>query len=136
MNYDYYCTVCKGQLLVGDKLVFSAKSEKNKKGLIFLSPELGNYTTEHHPSFQIREGEVYTFYCPICHAALNDTQNSSLVKVFMEDENGEHYEIYFSGIASEKCTYKLHDKQIEAIGPDKDKYAKYYDLPEEYRKHL
>jgi len=42
MNYDYYCTVCKGQLLVGDKLVFSAKSEKNKKGLIFLSPELGN----------------------------------------------------------------------------------------------
>jgi hypothetical protein len=66
---------------------FSAKTRENKQGLIFLSPELGNYTTEHHPSFDIKEGEEYRYYCPICHAKLNYPENEKLVKIFMTDEN-------------------------------------------------
>lgn len=136
MSFDYYCPVCKGQLRIGDKLVFSAKSDKNKKGLIFLSPELGNYTTEKHPDFDIKEGEEYMFYCPICHATLNADQDKRLVKVFINDDKGDEYEIYFSGIAGEKCTYRLKDKQMEEMGPDVDLYKKYFDIPEEDKKYL
>ncbi|MFP3861289.1 MAG: hypothetical protein ACLFUW_10740 [Bacteroidales bacterium] len=136
MHYDYYCPMCKGQLRVNDNLVFVAKSKKNEKGLIFLSPELGNYRTSKHPSFNIEEGEVYKFLCPICHATLNKEKNDKLVKVFMVDEKGHEYEIFFSGIAGEKCTYKMRDKQVEGIGPDVELYKKYFDVPEEYQKYL
>jgi len=111
MYYDYFCPICRGMLRVGDKLVFSARTKEHQKGLIFLSPELGDYTIEHHPSFDIQEGEVYLFYCPICHAKLNHRENEKLVKIFMIDENATEYEIIFSGIAGEKCTYRMRDKE-------------------------
>ena len=136
MNYDYFCPLCHGQLRVGNKLVFSAKTKENKQGLIFLSPELGDYTTEHHPSFDIREGEEYLFHCPICHAKLNYQDNEKLVKIFMADEKGNEFEIFFSGIAGEKCTYRMQDKEPEVFGPDREKYKQYFDLPDKYKKYL
>ena len=136
MEYDYFCPMCRGHLRVGDKLVFSARTRENKQGLIFLSPELGNYTTEHHPSFDIKEGEEYLYYCPICHAKLNYPENEKLVKIFMTDESEDEYEVFFSGIAGEKCTYRMRDKEEEEFGPDRDKYKQYFDLPDQYRKYL
>jgi hypothetical protein len=136
MHYDYLCPICHGHLRVGDRLVFSARTRENKQGLIFLSPELGNYTTEHHPSFDIQEGEEYLYHCPICHARLNFQENDKLVKILLVDEKGDEFEIFFSGIAGEKCTYRLKDKEKEEFGPDKDKYKQYFDLPDEYRKYL
>ena len=55
----------------------------------------------------------------------------------MIDENGEEHNIYFSGIAGEKCTYKMRKDIIEEkIGPDVKNYDKYFDMPEEYKKYL
>lgn len=136
MNYNYFCPMCKGQLRIEDNLVFAAKSRDNKKGLIFLNPELGNYTTKKHPLFDIHEGEEYNFYCPICQAKLNSKENNKLVKINMTDEDNNEFEIYFSGIAGEKCTYKMRDKEMEQLGPDAEKYHKYFDLAEEYKKYL
>lgn len=136
MQYDYFCPVCHGHLRVGDNLIFSARTRENKRGLIILSPELGNYTTEHHPEFDIREGEEYIYYCPICHAKLNREEKEKLVKILMKDEKGNEYEIFFSGIAGEKCTYRMHDKEIEELGPDSEKYKQYFDLPDQYKKYL
>jgi uncharacterized protein YbaR (Trm112 family) len=136
MQYDYSCPICRGQLRIGDKLVFSAKTKENEQGLIFLSPELGNYTTEHHPSFDIKEGEEYRYYCPICHGKLNFMENEKLVNIYMTDEKGDEFEIFFSGIAGEKCTYRIRNKEITSFGPDTERYQRYFDLPEEYRKYL
>ena len=55
----------------------------------------------------------------------------------MIDEDGKEYNIYFSGIAGEKCTYKMREDIVEEkIGPDVNTYDKYFDVPEEYRKYL
>lgn len=136
MHYDYFCPICHGHLRVGDNLVFAAKTGENLQGLIFLSPELGNYTTEHHPAFDIREGDELRFYCPVCHAKLNHQENEKLVRIFMKDEKGDEFEIYFSGIAGEKCTYRVKDRKMEELGPDRDKYKQYFDLPDKFRKYL
>jgi hypothetical protein len=116
--------------------VFSAKTKENEHGLIFLSPELGNYTTEHHPDFDIKEGEEFHYYCPICHGKLNFMENEELVNIYMTDEKGDEFEIFFSGIAGEKCTYRIRNKEITSFGPDTERYQRYFDLPEEYRKYL
>ena len=136
MYYDYLCPACHGYLRVGDKLVFAARTKDNEHGLIFLHPELGDYTTEHHPLFRIKEGDELHFYCPVCHNILNLEENRKLVKIFMRDEKGEEFEIFFSGILGEKCTYRIRDKEVTGFGPDMDRYQKYFDLPKEYKKYL
>jgi uncharacterized protein YbaR (Trm112 family) len=136
MYYDYLCPACRGHLRIGDKLVIAARTGENEYGLIFLHPELGDYTTEHHSSFRLREGDELTIYCPVCHNVMNFEDNKKLAKVLMRNKKGEEFEIFFSGIAGEKCTYRLRDKEVRAFGPDMERYQKYFDLPKEYRKYL
>ncbi|MFO7830110.1 MAG: hypothetical protein R6V23_15920 [Bacteroidales bacterium] len=135
MPKDYLCPICKGHLRVKNSILLAAKSKENEKGLIFLNSEIGNYTITTHRDFEIQKGEEYTFFCPICHATLNREENPNLVKIILVEEDGES-EIYFSSLAGEKCTYKIKDKEFKELGPDADKYKKYFDVPEEYKKYL
>jgi hypothetical protein len=138
MAIDYLCKVCRGHLLVKNSIVLAtAKKNHSQRGLVLLNPELGNYTTTTHPSFKIKEGEQYIYTCPICHSQLNSAKYKHLVRIIMIDESGKEYDIYFSGIAGEKCTYKIRGNKVEEIkGPDVDMYNKYFDIPEEDRKYL
>ena len=137
MATEYLCKACKGVLNVKTSIVLSAtKVNSSKKGLVFLNPELGNYTVTTHPSFIIEEGEEFIINCPICHAHLNSLKYDHLVRILMVDDKGKQYDIYFSDIVGEKCTYKISGSLVEKIGPDSVKYDKYFDVPEEDRKYL
>ena len=60
-----------------------------------------------------------------------------LVRIIMIDKDGKEFNIYFSGIAGENCTYKIRDNIIEEeTGPDVKIYNKYFEVPEEDRKYL
>ena len=127
MAQDFICPYCKGKLNVKGFIVFSVKTKEGKSGLIFVSPELGNYQSFTHPSFKISEGEQHEFHCPICHTNLAALEfNEKLVKVLMTSENGKVYEILFSGISGEHCTYKLKDGQLEAYGEDSERYRNFF----------
>lgn len=136
MSNNYYCPICRCNMNIGSSLVFSAKSPENEKGLVFLDTELGNYSKTTHPDFELQEGVEYKFYCPICHAKLNKEENPNLVKVHMTDTEGKKFEINISNIIGEHCTYKIKEKDVEAYGPDADRYKKYLDVPLEYHKYL
>lgn len=138
MAIDYLCKVCRGHLLVKNSIVLAtAKKNHSQRGLVLLNPELGNYTTTTHPSFKIKEGEQYIYTCPICHSQLNSAKYKHLVRIIMIDDNGKEFDIYFSGIAGEKCTYKIRGNKVEEKqGPDTEIYNKYFDIPEEDRKYL
>jgi hypothetical protein len=138
MAIDYLCKVCRGHLLVKNSIVLAtAKKNHSQRGLVLLNPELGNYTTTTHPSFKIKEGEQYIYTCPICHSQLNSAKYKHLVRIIMIDDNGKEFDIYFSGIAGEKCTYKIRGNKLEEKkGPDVEMYNKYFDIPEEDRKYL
>jgi uncharacterized protein YbaR (Trm112 family) len=127
MKKDYLCPYCKGQLKVNKNIVLSVHTESQKVGLIFLSPELGNYKRLTHPSFEIKEGEHLDIFCPICHANLQAIEfDENLAKVFMTDESQKVYEIVFSEIAGEHCTYKLVDSMIESYGEHNDHYVNHF----------
>lgn len=40
----------------------------------------------------------------------------------MMDDRKRAYEVLFSGIAGEHCTYKLKDSELEAYSEDSEKY--------------
>jgi hypothetical protein len=137
MAIEYLCKVCRGHLKVKTSIVLAAtKINSSERGLVFLNPEIGDYTTTTHASFKIKEGEEYIYTCPICHSQLNSAKYNHLVRIIMIDEDGKEYNIYFSGIAGEKCTYKLRGTKMEVKGPDARLYNKYFEVPEEDRKYL
>jgi len=137
MAVEYLCKMCRGHLNVKTSIVLAAaKINSTKRGLVFLNPQLGDYTTTTHPSFRIEEGSEYIYTCPICHSQLNSGKYAHLVRILMIDEEGKEFNIYFSGIAGEKCTFKIRGTDIEKQGPDSVIYEKYFDVPEEDRKYL
>ena len=127
MSNDFVCPYCKGKLNLKGNLVLSVKNQEGKSGLICLSPQLGNYKIETHSSFSLREGESTEYYCPICHSNLAALEfNENLVKILMVDSNQTVYEILFSGIAGEHCTYKIKGHEIESFGEDSQKYTNFF----------
>jgi transcription elongation factor Elf1 len=139
MAVEFLCKVCRGHLKVKTSIILTATSLNNRaeKGLVFLDPEIGNYSHTTHPSFQITEGDEYIFTCPVCNAQLNSMKYLHLVRILMIDEEGKESSIYFSGIGGQKCTYKIRDDRVEMkTGPDTIIYNKYFDVPEEDRKYL
>ncbi len=134
---QYLCKACRGVLNVKTSIILSAtKLNSSNKGLLYLNPELGNYTVDTHPTFKIEEGEEYLINCPICHAHLNSLKYDHLVRIKMIDDKGEEFDIYFSDIVGEKCTFKISGSMVEKMGPDAVKYDKYFDIPEEDKKYL
>jgi hypothetical protein len=139
MAVEYLCKVCRGHLNVKTSIILTAcnLSDRTQRGLVYLNPELGNYTHTTHPSFQIREGEEYIYTCPICGAQMNSMKYLHMVRILMIDEEGKEFNIYFSDIGGEKCTYKIRDNKVEQkAGPDVKTYDKYFEVPEEDRKYL
>jgi len=128
MRTDYICPKCSGHLLVGDKIIFTAITRKNKRsGIILLSPVVGDYTSVIHPTFNVEEGEEVNFFCPICHANLTASDvDEKLVKIIMIDKDSVKHEIYFSDVMGEHCTYKISKEIVEKFGDASEKYYKYF----------
>jgi len=127
MNNSYVCPYCRGHLKLQDQITFAAKTENGKRGLIFISPQIGDYHHVTHESFELHEGEKVQFLCPLCHANLAALSvNQNLAEIIMIDEEGVEWDIYFSEIVGEKCTYKIHDKEVQSFGSNSGKYINYF----------
>ena len=124
---DIFCPNCKGKLNIDGNIVFSVRTVDDKVGLIFLKNQPGNYEVVTHPSFSFAQGELVHFHCPICHKYLAATDlDEKLVKVHKTDDEGNTFEVLFSGIAGEHCTYVVKETKVESYGEDFDKYSGYF----------
>lgn len=129
MKSNYLCPHCRGFLNVGENIIFAAKTKSHKRGLVLLSPKIGDYSVVTHVDFKFEQGELVSFYCPICNISLVATNvNENLANVIMKDETGKEYDVYFSGIAGERCTYKITDKKVEAFGDKSAQYINFFHL--------
>lgn len=124
MKNDYICPYCRGFLNIEHNICFSAKTKSGKAGLVYLNPEVGNYTFIKHPSFDIRDGEQLDFFCPICKANLESTELSTkLGKIILFDHlDKAEYEILFSKVQGERCTYKKKGDKVIPFGEHQTKY--------------
>lgn len=128
MKNDYLCPKCKSYLKANNKIIFSAKKQNGKLGLILLSSELGDYNVITHSSYKLEKGEKLEILCPLCHKILSAPDiNKNLAMVLMVDEGGNEFEIYFSEIVGEKCTYKIKGGKLkEVYGHDSEKYTNFF----------
>ncbi len=128
MKPNFICPKCKGFLNVGDQIVLVAESKKNKTGLVFFSPEIGNYSTSRNHEFAVTEGEKHEFFCPLCHEKLAADIHDNLSRIIMIDKNNDEFEILFSKIAGEKSTYKIVGESAEIYGEHHSNYIDFINL--------
>jgi len=127
MRTSYVCPNCKSHLKVNEQIILAAEKTNGQKGLILLSPELGNYKVFQHPSFVVNKGEYVKFYCPVCNVNLEDKSFSKhLAKILIYDEWNNKSELFFSEVAGEHCTYKKSENQFEYYGEDSDSYLNHF----------
>ncbi len=123
MKYDYVCPFCRGHLKIKNSVIFSARKENGDRGLLLLSPELGDYSVRKHRTFPLKDGERTDLYCPICHSNLMaQNYNENLARIIQIDEKGEENIVLISEIAGERCTYVIHGKKVEKFGDDSVNY--------------
>ncbi len=117
MKVTYLCPHCRGAINAGNNIILSAKTSKNKVGLILLHEEIGNYTSVLSSSLTVEEGEVVDLFCPICHESLNIPKNDSLAKYIRIDNGIKESYIIISRKYGEKITFKIDEnKHIESYG--------------------
>ncbi len=134
MKNQYLCPHCRSELNIKDYIILSTKTERGLRGVMLISPVLGNYTIIHDDKFDYIEGEQVDFFCPVCHKDLTIPEiHNELARVLMIDENNVEFDIVFSAIAGKKCTFKIKGKSIiESYGKDAEDYINYWGEEPEY----
>ncbi len=132
---DFLCPQCGEHIRVGENIIFKVRNSKKQSALLLLSPQIGNYTSIKHPSFEIKTGEYLEFYCPLCNASLISDIHKNLAKVILRDETGTHSDVYFSQIVGEQSTYQTKGDSVKASGSDAGKYT-HFRVGEKFKKYL
>jgi len=132
---DFVCPKCKGHLRVGDNIIFKIRNKDKQHALMLLNPQIGNYSSVKHPSFEIGQGEFVEFFCPLCNASLKSDIHENLALVLMKDEEEKSYAVYFSQIAGEHSTYKTAGDAVHTEGEDAGRYT-YFKLGDKFKKYF
>ena len=132
---DFTCPKCKDHLRVGDHLIFKVKNAAKQVAILLLSPQIGNYTSMKHPSFDFKQGESLEFFCPLCSASLKSDIHENLALVLMKDEKGNKFAVYFSQIAGEHSTYKTDGDAVHVEGEDAGRYT-YFKVGDKFKKYF
>jgi rubredoxin len=130
LDINYVCPECRSYLRVWNNIIFSVRSciHKEKKGLLLLNPELGNYELISHYKLDFDKMECLEFYCPVCGFDFTASDvNKNLARIVMIDENQKEFDVYFSRIRGEQSTFKISkDNLIEKFGKDSSSYVDYF----------
>jgi hypothetical protein len=99
-----------------------------------LSSEIANYDSSViNGTLSIVEKELYEFYCPLCSKCLNmESSDMRLVKLYMKDKNKDKYEIYFSAVYGEYCTYAIRDYSLQYFGLHSKRYMEQIEKYKEF----
>jgi predicted RNA-binding Zn-ribbon protein involved in translation (DUF1610 family) len=117
MEANFLCPNCRSYLNVEDNIVISAKNEKGNKGILLLSIQLGDYKIKKHYNFEIEDSEILKLYCPNCSKSLKHSNvHDNIYKILMQDEEDQEYEILFSGVYGERCTYQIRESKVLFFG--------------------
>lgn len=125
MENNFLCPRCRGLLNIGGYLVFSVKANIPRGGLVFLSPEIGDYKVVKHPRFNLEEGTMMEFYCPICHRKLRCSRHPGFARILMVNKDFNECEILFSRKVGEKSTFKIKDGSVEEYGKHSELHNKF-----------
>ena len=133
--HDFLCPKCGEHLRVGDHVIFKVRNMKKQSALLLLSPQIGNYTSIKHPSFDILPNEYLEFWCPLCNTPIISDIHKNLAHVILKDESGNCNDVYFSQIAGEHSTFATNGESVHVAGEDAGRYT-YFKIGDKFKKYF
>ncbi len=124
MSNKFFCPACMAHLNPGTKIVMRI-SKGRKKGLILLSPQVGNYTSILPEGFGISRGEKVHFECPVCGADLTSGVDRRLSEVLLKRGEGDFLRVNFSNTYGEEATFVITDDEVRAYGSHAGQYSEF-----------
>lgn len=132
---DFLCPSCNGHLRVGDNIIFRVRNGRKQSALLLLNPQIGNYSSHKHPSFEILTGESLEYFCPVCGSSLISDVDGNLAHVIMVDEKGTNHNVYFSRVVGEHSTFETQGDLLHIAGEDAGKYT-YFRIGDKFKKYF
>lgn len=121
MSRAYLCPQCNGLLNPGTKVIFVIEHGSDR-GMVLLSPKLGDYALVLGGAFPLTPGTAYRFRCPICHADLTSPLDRNLVEIFLRAADGTPSRVDFSRIAGEHATFVRGPGGVQRFGEHAGRY--------------
>jgi len=103
MKWSYTCPHCEAALNPDESIVLRAEHE-DRKLLVSLHPQPGNYEVDLPPGEAMPAGTLWSFSCPVCDHSLVSELSDELCAIDMWLQ-GERHRVYFSRIAGEEATF-------------------------------
>ena len=121
MKREYRCPHCRAALNPGTKIILVARHAR-RRGLILFSPQIGNYKIIRDPSFELREGDLVEFGCPVCATSLTSRADRHLAEIELRQPAGRRALVAFSRVYGEHATFVLDGETLLPYGEDADHY--------------
>ena len=103
MKRTYTCPHCEAALNPDKSIVLRAECE-DRKMLVGLHPQPGNYEVDLPPGETMAAGTRWSFFCPVCDHSLVSEVSDELCAIDMWLQE-ERHRVYFSRIAGEEATF-------------------------------
>jgi len=111
MSWLYICPHCNARLNPNKTLILLAEHEERRM-LVGFHPEPGNYEIYFPPDTDLKEGQFWDFFCPVCGVNLAIPENDRMCAVLML-EPGVSRRVVFSRVAGEHATEIVYDQELE-----------------------
>ena len=124
MSLSYLCPKCHAVLNPNVRVVLVARFD-GKKGIVLLSPKLGDYRFHCDKGFYegVHKGDMLEFICPVCTESLTSPTMDHFTELLVVNGTGLELDdkphlLRFSRVSEEHATF-LHDgKIVREFGED------------------
>jgi hypothetical protein len=121
MANDYYCPHCRASLNPGAHVVMRIGHQR-QRGLVLLSPQVGNYRRVLPEGFTLQTGELANFGCPVCGDDLTSPVNRKLGEVLLKRGTHDYARVNFSKVFGEKATFVVESNGVHPFGVHAARY--------------
>ena len=121
MDWTYSCPHCDAILNPEERVVLRAE-HGNRRFLVGLHPQPGNYEVELPPGEEMAPGTRWELFCPVCEKSLVSELSEDLCALDVRT-GGEVHRVYFSRIAGEEATFVVSaEVLLKDYGIHTDRY--------------
>mgnify|MGYP006291422875 CR=1 FL=1 len=122
MKRFYHCPRCGTRLNPNVKIILKAEIG-DRRGLLLLSPQPGNYQIIASESLRPVEGEMTDLFCPMCQVNLVSEVDDHLAELAYKTDQGGEGRVVFSRVFGEHATYVLNEESVRSYGENAGAYS-------------
>ncbi len=136
MSLTYLCPKCRAILNPNVRVVLIAHFG-DRKGLVLLSPKLGDFKFHCDKGFYdgVHKGDLLEFHCPVCSESLTSPTMEHFTEMLLlngDRAGAEPKLLRFSRVSEERATFVYDGESVKEFGEDAEMLHKRMELDRDW----